>query len=271
MDIDALKTISVLYVEDEEDIQQQLSLFLKAKTGALYTAFNGREGLDIYRKYTPDVIITDIMMPTMDGLELAKAIKEIDQDVPVIVTTAFNEQNFLLKSIEIGIDRYILKPTNPHVLLEALLKSVKVLIQKREIELNNKYIRFILDANPNFMITTNKYELEYINKTFLNFLQYSSLEDFKNDNKKLEDFFSKIDGIQEKQGWLQYIISNADNDFIVHFNDLQNSGGSPKIYLVTCNRFPELDKYIFSFTDITRIEKDGRDRVEAYTKRVFEY
>jgi diguanylate cyclase (GGDEF)-like protein len=260
--IQLLKTITVLYVEDEEEIQQQLSLFLKARAGALYTAFNGKDGLEAYMKYKPDIVITDIRMPTMDGLELAKAIRKIDRDIPIIITTAFNDQEFFLKSIETGIDRYILKPTDPYLLLDALIKSVMVLIQKREIELNNKYIRFIFDANPNFMITTSKCELEYINKTFLNFLGYRSVEDFKKDKKSLEDFFLKIDGIpcsgKEKQNWMQYIINNPDRDVLVYFNNRQNPEGDLETYLATCNRFPELDKYIFSFTDITKIEKEKK-------------
>jgi YesN/AraC family two-component response regulator len=120
-EIEILKTITVLYVEDEEEIQQQLSVFLESKIGALYTALDGRKGLELFRKYKPDVVITDIRMPTMDGLELAKAIREIDQEVPIIIITAFNEEEFFLQSNEIGIDKHLLKPTDPYELLDALI------------------------------------------------------------------------------------------------------------------------------------------------------
>jgi CheY-like chemotaxis protein len=126
LEMEILKTLAVLYVEDDHEVQQQLSLFLEPKVGKLYTAFNGQEALEAYKKYKPDVIITDIRMPIMDGLELAKAIREIDKDIPIIVTTAFNEPEYRLQSFDvgIGIERYILKPTDPYSLLDTIVKSV---------------------------------------------------------------------------------------------------------------------------------------------------
>lgn len=131
-----LKNITVLYVEDEEDTQRQLSVFLESRVGTLYTASDGRKGFKLFRKYKPDVVITDIRMPTMGGLELAKAIREIDQEVPIIIITAFNEQEFFLKSTEIGIDKHILKPTDPYELLDALMIKRQITHSKTKTTLN---------------------------------------------------------------------------------------------------------------------------------------
>lgn len=265
-----LKTITVLYVEDDEEIHLQLSLFLKRKVGTLYTAFNGLEGLELFKKNKPDVVVTDIRMPTMDGLRMAKTIKDIAPDIPIILTTAFNEQAYFLRSIDIGIDKYVMKPIDPYLLLDALFRSIVVLIQKRELEVHNKYIRFVLDANPSFMVTTNKYGVEYINKTFLNFLGYSSLDEFKIDKRRLEDFFlwnEKItDSDQEEQRWLPYIINNPDKDILLNLLDHQGRQEDADVFLVTCNRFPELEKYVFAFTDVTKMEKEKEElRVQAIT------
>ena len=119
-----LKTISVLYVEDDKDIQRQLSLFLKAKVGVLYTAFDGREGVESYKKNRPDIIITDIRMPVMDGLEMAGIIREIDRNIPIIITTAFSESEYFLKSKDLEINEFVLKPINPYLLLNALIKCI---------------------------------------------------------------------------------------------------------------------------------------------------
>lgn len=121
-----LKTTAVLSVEDDEEIQQQLSLFLKTKVGALYTAPDGQKGFELYLKYKPNIIITDIRMPFMDGLEMAKIIREIDPTVPIIVTTAFNKKEYLIKSDELGINEYIEKPINPYLLLNAIIKCLKL-------------------------------------------------------------------------------------------------------------------------------------------------
>ena len=100
-----LKNISVLYVEDDPNVSKQLSRFLRKAVGSVYVAANGQEGLESYKQYKPYVVITDIRMPILNGLELAKSIREIDQDVPIIVTTAFNEQEYFLKAIDTKIYR----------------------------------------------------------------------------------------------------------------------------------------------------------------------
>ncbi len=119
-----LRDINILYVEDDKEIQQQLSLFLRAKVGVLCTAFDGQEGLESYRRNKPDIIITDIRMPVMGGLEMVKTIRKIDQDIPIIITTAFNEPEFLLKSIDLGINKFMLKPINPYLLLDTLIECI---------------------------------------------------------------------------------------------------------------------------------------------------
>ncbi len=267
--IAAVKNISVLYVEDDKDIRQQIADFLCVRVGVLYTAFNGKVGLELYNKYRPDVVITDIKMPVMGGLELAKAIKKIEPDVPVIVTTGFNDQEYFLRAIDLGIDKYVLKPTDPEVLFNTLIKSAMTFIKKREIEVKNKYIRFIIDTNPNFMAITDKRAVEYINKTFLEFLGFSSLREFENSNKSLTDFFLNVEGIpysrQEKYYWLQHMINDSSGDVLVTFGANKPFTAKTKTFLLTCNKFPEIDRYVFSFTDITRIkqEKDALKKQAA--------
>jgi YesN/AraC family two-component response regulator len=104
--------LSILYVEDEDSIRERLSRFLQRRTQTLYQASNGREGLEMYHEHKPDIIITDIRMPVMDGLSMAEQIRESDSDIPIIITTGHNDEEFFLRSIDIGIDKYIKKPIN---------------------------------------------------------------------------------------------------------------------------------------------------------------
>jgi diguanylate cyclase (GGDEF)-like protein len=268
-DFTLLKTINVLFVEDDKEIQEQLSLFLKRRLGVLITADNGSDGLAAFKRYQPDVVITDIRMPVMNGLEMAKAIKELDKNVPIIVTTAHSETNYLLSSIEIGIDKYVPKPTDPRVLIEAIYKSATNLLQRREIEAKNREIQFILDINPSFIVMTTKNEIEYINQTFLNFLGYSSLDNFRSDHKRIEDFFIKVDDISypaPDHEWVQHIINNPNNDHIIYLHNSDSGKNLSSAYIVTFNKIPEIDKYIFSFADITKTEKEKRTlKVQALT------
>jgi YesN/AraC family two-component response regulator len=89
-------------VEDDEDIREQLMLFLKRRVGVLHVAADGREGLQVFEAQKPDIVVTDIQMPVMSGLQMAGKIKALSPSTPVIVTTAFNEAKFFLEAIDIG-------------------------------------------------------------------------------------------------------------------------------------------------------------------------
>jgi DNA-binding NarL/FixJ family response regulator len=129
-----LKTVSVLYVEDYDIVREPLAEFLRRRLGTVHTAENGREGLELFKRHKPDIVITDILMPVMGGLEMAEAIKAMDSETPVIVTTAFNEQDFLMKAINIGVDRYVLKPVDGDALVEAIYQVARPMLQRREIQ-----------------------------------------------------------------------------------------------------------------------------------------
>ncbi len=114
---------TILYVEDEEGIRVGLARFFKQYTDKLYTASDGKEGLDMYKKYKPDIIVSDIKMPLMSGLEMAKAIKKIDPKQHIIFTSAHNDSSYMLEAIELNIDGYVLKPVD-HDKLEYKLDAI---------------------------------------------------------------------------------------------------------------------------------------------------
>lgn len=128
-----LKQLTVLYVEDEETIRNEVSYFLSRRVGRLLTAANGKEGLETYRTQRPDMVLSDIQMPLMDGLTMAEEIKALHTDIPVIFTTAFNDTQYLQRAIAIGADGYALKPINLDQLMQTMLRCVDVLMQAREI------------------------------------------------------------------------------------------------------------------------------------------
>ena len=90
-DGDFLKTLTLLYVEDDPDTCAQLAQFLRQRVATLITAAGGAAGLVAYHTYRPAIVITDIQMPGMDGLTMAREIRGLDATVPVIVTTAFEQ------------------------------------------------------------------------------------------------------------------------------------------------------------------------------------
>ncbi|MEN6586369.1 MAG: HD domain-containing phosphohydrolase [Sulfuricella sp.] len=140
VDFDFLKTLSILYVEDDDEIRELLTRFLRRRVGALHTAINGQEGIQAFREHQPDVVVTDIKMPVMDGLEMASIIKSSVHEVPIIVITAYSERDYFIRAIEIGVDQYVTKPVNTDTLLQAIFKSAKNRFHKREMDKAEKLI-----------------------------------------------------------------------------------------------------------------------------------
>jgi YesN/AraC family two-component response regulator len=130
--------VSVLYVEDEPVIRQVMVRMLNRKVSTVYQAENGREGLDFFKQYGPDIVISDIRMPVMDGIEMSKEIKSLNRNSRIILTTAHADEGYLLNSIEAGIDRYILKPVDMNVLFTALEKLAETIMLERKIQEQNR-------------------------------------------------------------------------------------------------------------------------------------
>ncbi|MBF0519667.1 MAG: response regulator [Nitrospirae bacterium] len=125
--------LTVLYVEDDDVTRVSLVNYLERNVKTLHVAVNGMEGLSLCESCEPDLIITDIRMPFMDGLTMSKAIKEKNPSLPIIVTTSHNDVHLLLSAIEIGIDKYIVKPIKFEQLGAALSSCANSLYQKQQI------------------------------------------------------------------------------------------------------------------------------------------
>ena len=127
--LDILSRLTVLYVEDEEVTRELYSLFLSSIVGTLITAHNGAEGLEAYHKHHPDIIITDIMMPVMDGLEMLKQVRASNTTIPVIVLSAFETSDSLNQSNDFGVLRYEMKSLSRTKLKVTLLECADGLLR----------------------------------------------------------------------------------------------------------------------------------------------
>ncbi len=125
-DVSKLKEITVLYCEDEESLRTVTAGILKSFTKKQFICEDGAEGLKCFIENQDeiDLVITDVNMPEMNGLEMSKEIKEINANMPIIVATAFSNSEYLLEAIELGIDKYVLKPINIKKLLSTMASSL---------------------------------------------------------------------------------------------------------------------------------------------------
>lgn len=160
------KELIVLVVEDEIKTRESLISVLNSRFAKVIGAQNGDEGLKKFKKFKPDLVITDIVMPIMDGLDMAKEIKEISDDVPVVVLSAFSEKDRLLRSIDIEIDKYLIKPIDVEELFKVLDELIgekidtNALINISEEYQFNKIKRLIIHNGEEIVLT--KKELAFV-------------------------------------------------------------------------------------------------------------
>lgn len=128
--IDELSSMCILYVEDDELIAEALITIIKRITKNIHYAKNGKEGLKLFESIKPDIVITDIKMPIISGLEMAKEIRKTDDEIPIIILSAYNENEYLKDAFEVGITYYLNKPVNRLVLLRTLNESAKSVVYK---------------------------------------------------------------------------------------------------------------------------------------------
>jgi DNA-binding response OmpR family regulator len=115
-----LKTHSLLYVEDEPEIQKNISAYLSSYFKNIYLADNGENALDLYEEHKPDVLILDINLPKINGLDVAAKIRKKDTTIKIIMLTAFSEKEKLLRAVELNLTKYLIKPVVPKAFKEAL-------------------------------------------------------------------------------------------------------------------------------------------------------
>src|SRR6266581_6846840 len=129
----AVPPISILIAEDEELVRKLLcsAIPFRFPDIAIHFAENGRIGVELFIEHTPDIVITDINMPEMDGFQMAGKIKSIKADTKIIVITANCDTGYRNKFSEIGYDDYLLKPLEFGKLFAAIDRCIAVIALER--------------------------------------------------------------------------------------------------------------------------------------------
>ena len=134
--------ISLLYVEDEASTREQVSRVLAARGYQLTVAENGEQGLALFREKSPDIVLTDIMMPRLNGLDMARAIRALSPEIQIACMTAFSDTSYLIEAIDIGVNQFVLKPVEFHRLFAALDRCQEtVVLRKRQKMLEAENLR----------------------------------------------------------------------------------------------------------------------------------
>ncbi|NLO17625.1 MAG: diguanylate cyclase [Arcobacter butzleri] len=136
-----LKNTTILYVEDEKTIRDNTSMVLGiATTKKIIVASDGQEAYKLFLQYqdTIDILVTDINMPFLSGLDLIEKIQQTHPELPSIITTAYNDLEYLHRAIELGVAGFVLKPLDLHKLIHTIAKALMPIILKKELIATNE-------------------------------------------------------------------------------------------------------------------------------------
>jgi len=172
----------LLYVEDEVITRETVLTLLGRRFPRLtiHGAANGAQGVQLFQELNPDLVITDIRMPVMSGIEMSRRIMEIKPSLPVIVTSAHSDMNYLIESIELGISRYVLKPIDSAKLFATIEGCLCALRVEKELQAQQAFIRKLsraVEQSPcSIVITDPSGVIEYVNPKFTGLTGYSQTE-----------------------------------------------------------------------------------------------
>jgi len=129
LNIKMLKQLSnyrVLYAEDDAGVRKNVAEMLKLLFKDVYVACDGEEAYALFKEHIPDIVITDIRMPKLSGIELAKKIRKTDEKTQILVISAHTEIDYMLEAVELSLVRYIVKPITETKLFEALERFLEI-------------------------------------------------------------------------------------------------------------------------------------------------
>ena len=177
-----LNELTLLYVEDESATREHLMFYLEDNFKHIIIAVDGKEGLELFKKNLSsiDIIISDIQMPKMDGLKMIYEIKKLNQKIPCILTTAYNDSEYLLEAIELGVLSYLIKPINIDTLFDKINSSIHTSLEKEYISILLEKLKTIDKLNINNFLTVLDKTVEELSQIKIVDLHESFKYDYAN-------------------------------------------------------------------------------------------
>ncbi len=274
--VNELKKFKILYVEDNEAARESTLGIFEEFFGDIVVAVDGLDGLEKFKSNDIDIIITDINMPNMNGLEMIEEIKKFDDKTPVLVLSAHNEPELFTESIRLGVDGYIFKPVDLEQFVNILKKITNQVLTRKRLEYEQniyKQYQEAIDASSIFSKTDPKGIITHVNDRFCEISEYSREELLgkphnivRHPDMPKEVFSEMWDTIKNKKKIWHGIVKNR-----------KKNGG---FYYVKATVKPILDKdgniieYISLREDITDVMDPKRqldDLCELYDEMIVVY
>jgi len=158
--LEKLSNYRVLYAEDDAGVRKNVAEMLQLIFKEVYVAADGKEAYKLFEDYLPDIVITDIQMPYLSGIDLAKKIRKRDENTQILIISAHTEIDYMLEAVELSLIRYIVKPITETKLFEALERFLEIQKSSGIIDLAYEWVY----DSANKIIKNNSIEYELTKK-----------------------------------------------------------------------------------------------------------
>lgn len=257
--------LTVLVVQQEDYERDHMVSLLNKGTVVVYDARDGREALDIVAAKTPDILVTDIALDKVDGLELIERVREDNEEVKVIVAFGPYNPKAVLQAVELNVEAFLRLPVDAAKLRAAVVKCAREIAMERRMAQADYSLRQMLDFFPGPALLTEGFTVTYLNRRMAEYLGYENHAAMEVVDMGLEDFIVKV-GDEPYDGhpclWMQAIVDDPlDRDHVVHIENPRHPDSRPNAFSVTFNQFPGSELRLFSFQDVSGLE-DERAHLE---------
>lgn len=263
---DYLKTATILYVEDNEEVRLGYARTLKRYAKELYVANDGEEGLALFKTFSPDIIISDIKMPRLSGIEMAHAIKRINPKQIILFTTAYSEAEYTLPALELHIDGYLLKPIDKKSLQTKINLLSEHISLEKELYEHRSLIDHILNYQSNITLVTDFKTIKFASHSFWDILYTKTMGDFCHVYQSVLELFVEH---------AHYIYGNDTDSFLQRYfackNDMRLvsivTENGPTAFFINVDKVHHIKEelYIITLTDVTSLQASRLDALHHAT------
>ncbi len=261
---DSLSEITLLYVEDDETIREVLTQILRRYVKRLYVAENGQRGVELFKEYSPEIVLSDIRMPKMDGIDMARKIKDIKPKTAIVFTTAFSESEYLKSAIELGAEGYLIKPIDRDRLVEKLNYIADAIVNERRKDAYFKLLVRLFDNQSEAMVLADESgRVVLSNLAYKKFCLSVGCNELENINAIVPCIKKSKDCIGESfstQGELSELFEDEKERLTLCFD----ADGKMRYYEFNLKK---VDEYtLYEFKDITSLKREAKVlALESYT------
>lgn len=254
------KKLTILIVQHEAYERERMVTVLAKGNIVVHAARDGSEGLAMVSEFSPDILVTDIALDKVNGLELIRHAREEVPEIKVVVAFGPYSPKLLIQAVELNVDAFIRLPADGGELRNAVMKCAHDIAVARRMAQADYSLRQLLDFFPSPAVLVDGFEVTYMNRRLSQFLGYDTYDSMSELDMGLEEFIISFNGEPyngHPKAWIESIVKDPlDRDHVLHIENPRHPDSRANAFSVTFNQFPGSELRLFSFQDISEMEDE---------------